>query len=129
MSNAGRSSVEVAEIREQTEFESYLEELCAAVGRVERRNALRDDARGLLLPLERKRIEPMAAQLDPHPVSAKHQALHHVVANADGSDEAVLAQVRSWVLPELNLGPESDWIVDDTGLPQQGPHSVGVAHP
>jgi SRSO17 transposase len=39
-----------------------------------------------------------------------------------------LAKVRAWVLPELNLGRESYWIVDDTGLPKKGSHSVGVAH-
>jgi SRSO17 transposase len=32
---------------------------------------------GLLLPGERKSIEPMAARLEPAHVQAKHQSLHH----------------------------------------------------
>jgi SRSO17 transposase len=116
-------------VKDVTEFEAYLDELCEPLGQVKRRVGLRDDTHGLLLPLERKSMEPLAAHLDPDPVSAKHQSLHHFATQAAWSDEAVLAKVRAWGLPELNLGRESDWVVDDTGLPKKGQHSVGVAHP
>src|ERR1700753_3189851 len=83
---------------------------------------------GLLLPGERKRIEPMAARLDPTHVQAKHQSLHHVVAQADWDDAAVLAAVRAPVLPAIaRHGPGLYWIVDDTSFRRQGAHSVGVA--
>src|SRR3954454_11255502 len=89
-------------------------------------------APGLLLPGERKSIEPMAARLDPGHVQAKHQSLHHVVAQAEWDDAALLAAllaaVRAQVLPAIEgHGPVAYWIVEDSGFPKQGTHSVGVA--
>ena len=80
-----------------------------------------------MLPIERKSIEPLAAHIDPWDVSAKHQSLHHVVAKSDWSDDALLTQVRERVMPTLGLEEGCCWIVDDTGLPKKGQHSVGVA--
>ena len=57
-----------------------------------------------------------------------HQSLHHLVADAPWDDEEMLAQVRQEVLPTMQKhGAVVAWIVDDTGLPKQGKHSVGVA--
>jgi SRSO17 transposase len=82
----------------------------------------------LLLPGERKSVEPMAARLAPGNVRRMHQSLHHVVADAPWSDEELLAQVRGSVLPSLERqGPIQAWIVDDTGFVKKGKHSVGVA--
>jgi SRSO17 transposase len=70
----------------------------------------------------------MAARVEPARVQAAHQSLHHFVAKADWSDAAVLAVVRAQVLPVLGRqGPIRAWIVDDTGFPKKGAHSVGVA--
>jgi SRSO17 transposase len=70
----------------------------------------------------------MAARVEPGRVQAAHQSLHHFVAKADWSDEAVLALVRAEVLPAIERqGPIRAWIVDDTGFPKKGTHSVGVA--
>jgi SRSO17 transposase len=80
-----------------------------------------------MLPIERKSVEPLAAYIDPWNVSAKHQSLHHVVAKSDWSDEELLGRVREWVGPALKLEEGSYWIVDDTGVPKKGQHSVGVA--
>src|ERR687886_755743 len=83
---------------------------------------------GLLLPGERKSVEPMAARVDPARVGAAHQSLHHVVAKAAWDDAALLAAVRAYALPAmLERGPVRAWIVDDTGLPKKGKLSVGVA--
>jgi SRSO17 transposase len=83
---------------------------------------------GLLLPGERKSVEPMAARLAPDNVRRMHQSLHHLVADAPWDDEVLLAQVRQAVLPSMQKQTAvAAWIVDDTAFPKQGKHSVGVA--
>jgi SRSO17 transposase len=70
----------------------------------------------------------MAARLAPENVRRMHQSLHHLVADAPWSDDEMLRQVRQQVLPAMQKdGPVVAWIVDDTGFPKQGKHSVGVA--
>jgi SRSO17 transposase len=70
----------------------------------------------------------MAARLAPDNVRRMHQSLHHLVADAPWNDEEMLRQVRQQVLPAMQKnGPVVAWIVDDTGFPKQGKHSVGVA--
>jgi SRSO17 transposase len=82
----------------------------------------------LLLPGERKSVEPMAARLAPEDCRRMHQSLHHLVADAPWNDEEMLAEVRRYVLPTMQRhGEVVAWIVDDTGFPKQGKHSVGVA--
>jgi SRSO17 transposase len=101
--------------------------LAKAAGHEDRHAPLKDYCKGLLLPGERKSIEPMAARLHPHNVQATRQSLHHLVAKAPWSDETLLEQVRKQVLPALRRhGPVVAWIVDDTGFPKKGKHSVGV---
>src|SRR5436190_4039663 len=79
------------------------------------------------MPAERKSVEPMAAVTAPARVEAQHQSLLHFVANAPWSDEAMLAKVREIVLPEMTrTEPVAAWIIDDTGFPKKGRHSVGV---
>jgi SRSO17 transposase len=83
----------------------------------------------LLLPGERKSVEPMAARLEPSKVSARHQSMHHFVAEAPWSDEGFLAVSRDFALPLFDAhGGVASWVLDDTGFPKQGKHSVGVAH-
>jgi SRSO17 transposase len=80
-----------------------------------------------MLPLERKSVEPMAASIDPLRASARHQALHHFVAKAAWSDDEMLRRVAQWVVARMDLSAGAFWIVDDTGFPKKGEHSVGVA--
>jgi SRSO17 transposase len=89
---------------------------------------LKNYCTGLLLEGERKSVEPMAARLAPDNVRRMHQSLHHLVADAPWSDEDVLEQVRDSVLPAMQQqSPLVAWVVDDTGFPKKGKHSVGVA--
>lgn len=113
---------------ELDEFEAYIAELATALGHADREVPFRGYTTGLLLPLERKSVEPMAARVEPARVGAAHQSLHHFVAKAEWSDAALLAAVRASVLPAIvGHGPIEAWIVDDTGMPKKGRHSVGVA--
>ena len=69
----------------------------------------------------------MAAVTAPAQVAAKHQSLLHFVGNAAWSDTAMLAKVGELVLPAIERGgPIEAWIIDDTGFPKKGRHSVGV---
>src|SRR5918998_553575 len=109
-------------------FAACLDAIAAVVGHSRRAAAARAYCTGLLLPGERKSIEPMAARLAPERVQAAHQSLHHLVAQAEWDDAALLRAVRGQVLPAIERhGPVRYWIVDDTGFPKKGQHSVGVA--
>src|SRR5919202_2440902 len=112
----------------EARFAAYLDGIAAVLGRAGRAAAARAYCAGLLLPGERKSVEPMAARIAPARVQAAHQSLHHVVAKAEWDDAAVLRAVRQRVLPAIERhGPVRYWIVDDTAFPKQGTHSVGVA--
>jgi SRSO17 transposase len=109
-------------------FDAYIDALVSVIGHADRVGPLRDYCTGLLLPGERKSVEPMAALTAPARTAAQHQSLLHFVANAAWSDEAMLSKVREIVLPRIEaLGAIEATIVDDTGFPKKGTHSVGVA--
>ncbi len=109
------------------EFERYLTHLAQGLGHADRHAGLSGYCTGLMLPLPRKSVEPMAARIDPLHASAKHQALHHFVAKSQWSDEQMLRRVAQWVVPHMDMSDSGFWIVDDTGFPKKGSHSVGVA--
>src|SRR6202008_4842328 len=88
---------------QEKRFAAYLDRLAQAAEHVDRVEPLKSYCKGLLLPGERKSVEPMAARLAPH-------------------------DVRQSVLPQMEHdGPVIAWIVDDTGFLKKGTHSVGVA--
>ena len=118
------SSVDGSESR----FAAYVEAIASALGHADRGAPFRSYCAGLLLPCDRKSVEPMAARVQPARVQAAHQSLHHFVAKSDWSDAAVLGAVRARVLPVIERrGPIRALIIDDTGMPTKGKHSVGVA--
>jgi SRSO17 transposase len=108
-------------------FDHYLEHLSEGLGHSDRHAGLRGYCTGLMLPLSRKSVEPMAARVDPMHASARHQALHHFVAKAEWSHEEMLRRVCQWVIPKMDFSGGGWWIIDDTGFPKKGRHSVGVA--
>ena len=114
--------------RIESRFSAYVEGLASVIGHKDREQPLRDYCAGLMLQGERKSVEPIAAVTAPARVAAQHQSLLHFVGEGRWSDERVLAKVRELVLPEIERhGPIETWIIDDTGLPKKGRHSVGVA--
>jgi SRSO17 transposase len=109
-------------------LEAYIDGLASVIGHADRVGPLHDYCIGLMLPAERKSVEPMAAMTAPDRASAQHQSLLHFVGKGEWSDAKVLAKVRDMVLPGIERhGAVRAWIIDDTGFPKQGRHSVGVA--
>ena len=120
MSRLGREGSEAR-------FASFVEALVGVIGHADRATPLRDYCTGLLMPADRKSVEPMAAVTAPSRVAAQHQSLLHFVGQSAWSDEAVLAKVRELTLPAIERSrPVEAWIVDDTSFPKKGRHSVGV---
>jgi len=112
----------------ESRFSGYVEGLASVLGHADREGPLRDYCVGLVMPGERKSVEPMAAVTAPGRVAAQHQSLLHFVGQSEWSDEKVLSKVRELVLPAMERdGPIEVWIIDDTGFPKQGKQSVGVA--
>src|ERR1035438_9747696 len=110
-------------------FDRYLDAISGELGHVDRIAPFRAYCTGLLLPGERKSVEPMAALIDPTNVRQSHQSLHHFVSTSAWDDQAVLARVGELTIPVLQKRePVRAWIVDDTGIPKKGKHSVGVSH-
>jgi SRSO17 transposase len=111
-----------------TRFATYVEGLTSVIGHADRAKPLRDYCVGLMMPCERKSVEPMAAVTAPSRVAAQHQSLLHFIGEGRWSNAKVLGKVREMVLPEMERhGPIEAWMIDDTGFPKQGRHSVGVA--
>ena len=115
------------DIADTARFVAYVEGLASVIGHADRVKPLQDYCIGLLMPGERKSVEPMAAITAPSRVAAQHQSMLHFVGEGRWSDDKVLAKVREMVLPQIERhGAIEAWIIDDTGFPKQGRHSVGV---
>ncbi len=114
-------------MEELREFERYMAHLSEGLGHADRHAGLRGYCTGLMSPLKRKSVEPMASHLAPTATRSRHQSLHHFVADSAWSDEQMLLRVAQWVVPAMDFSQGGWWIVDDTGFPKQGVHSVGVA--
>src|SRR5216117_4342818 len=108
----------------ESRFSAYVEDLVSVIGHADRAKPLRDYCLGLMMPCERKSVEPMAAITAPERTAAQHQSLLHFIGEGRWSDEKVLAKVRELVLPQLERhGPVEAWIIDDTSFPKKGQHS------
>src|SRR5512142_1043997 len=111
----------------EARFAAYVEGLASVIGHADRTGPLRDYCTGLMLPGERKSVEPMAARTAPARTAAQHQSLLHFVGVATWSDDKVLAKVREMVLPAIEMdGPIVACSIEDTLFPKQGQHSVVV---
>lgn len=106
--------------RSVEEFKDFMMPLSSTVGRAERRVAATLYVEGLLLPGERKSIEPMAERLQ-----VDGQRLQQFITDSPWKEERVWRAIREEVVP--HLGPLQAWVVDETGWVKQGKYSVGVA--
>ncbi len=104
-------------------FDRYIEPYCRAFGHKAQRRWAPFYLRGLLAPGDRKSIEPLANRMAPEDV----QQLHHFVSTSKW-DTAPLEDVLLEKADQLVGGDDAHLIIDDTGIPKKGDHSVGVAH-
>ena len=112
----------------EARFCAYAAELASVLGHADRVRPFEDYCVGLLSAEGRKSVEPLAAATAPERTAAQHQSLLHFVAQAPWSDQAMLTGIRELVLPSITREePIQAWIIDDTGYPKKGTHSVGVA--
>jgi SRSO17 transposase len=102
-------------------LEQFLVDLLEPIGRRERRHWGAVYVRGLLLEGERKSIEPMARRLP----DGNEQAMQQFVGQSPWGWKPVWERLARRMVRELE--PEAVWVIDDTGFPKQGMHSVGVA--
>lgn len=107
---------------------AYITDLASELGDARRIGPMSSYCTGLLMPAARKSVEPMAAMMAPTRTAAQHQSMLHLVGKADWSDAAVMSRIRAYAIPRIAAqGAISAWIIDDTGFPKKGKHSVGVA--
>src|SRR5262245_14343678 len=111
----------------ERELTEYVESMIADMGRPERRRAMGWYMTGLLLDGERKSIEPMAARLvdDAGEIEAMRQRLQQCVSISGWSDRELLDRLALKL--DRDLPGIEAFVVDDTGHPKKGKHSVGVA--
>ena len=105
----------------EDELQHWLGPFVARLGRKEQRRWAPFYLKGLILPGERKSIEPMAARVAP----AETQQLHHFVSTSPWASAALEEELVK-AADRLVGGPDAVLVVDDTALVKQGRHSVGV---
>src|SRR5262245_26511410 len=107
------------------ELATFASRMTDGMGRPERRDALGHYITGLLLEGERKSIAPMAERLSAFGGGeAMRQRLQQAVVVAKWSEVELFRRVAR----ELTAIPELEaFVIDDTGFPKKGEHSVGVA--
>lgn len=109
--------------RLREELEQFVDGLSSGMRHRVQRERTREYVVGLLLEGDRKSMEPMAARLAPDGVEAKRQALQHFVTHSPWRDDCIRSALARRFDGDME---EAVWIVDDTGFPKQGKHSVGV---
>ena len=107
-----------------------MEEFVGTIGAtlsVPQRRRFAEYAQGLPLPGERKSMEPLAARLDPEHAMARYKTFQRFISVSSWDDHAVRhAGFRFAERALLRGKPPLAWLVDDTGFPKQGKHSVFV---
>lgn len=109
------------------DLDACLNAVVGTLGHPRRRHWCERYVRGVLLDGQRKSIEPMAARLAAIELGEEdyEQALQQFINQSPWDEQAVLDSLQAWV--GRQFGTEGFLILDDTGFPKQGQHSVGVA--
>lgn len=108
-------------------FNVYLEKLATKLGGAGREASFKDHCHGLILPLRRKRSEPVDNSVDLEYEQACIRALDHFVPKATRSVRTLLSGMAPWILHWHRSSTPPYWIIDHTSICRRGgPHSVGV---
>lgn len=67
------------------------------------------------------------SRIDEKVMDSEYQSLHHFLANSPWDDRAVCAQISRDANNLLGGSPETCLLIDPSGIPKKGTHSVGVA--
>ena len=111
----------------RSDLTSFLDEVAGTLGHPRRRRWCDAYLRGILLDGHRKSVEPMAARLQAIEQGEEdyEQALQQFLNQSPWDEQELLDGLHPWI--GRRFGPEGFLIIDDTGFPKQGEHSVGVA--
>jgi hypothetical protein len=112
----------------ESRFVAYVDGLAGVIGHGDRERPLRDYCTGLVMPCERKSVEPMAAVTAPARVGAQHQSLLHFVGEAPWSDENVLAKAAQLQSRETCAGKFLDAVRLDEGISERGHSSPSFVY-
>ena len=114
--------------RLRDELTAFLEDLTADLGRADRRRWALAYVRGLLLDGDRKSAGAMAERLAAIDRTGRdyEQGLQQLLADSPWPDRPVRDRLARWAAARSGRG-ERVVVVDDTGFPKKGRHSVGVA--
>ena len=106
---------------------SFLDDVVGTMGNARRRRWCDAYLRGVLLDGHRKSVEPMAARLKAIEQGDEdyEQALQQFLNQSPWDEQDLLDGLHTWI--GRRFGGEGYLIIDDTGFPKQGGHSVGVA--
>lgn len=115
---AGLSERELARVRGR--LVEFTGEMFASMARKDQRAWGECYVRGLMLDGKRKSIEPMAARL----ADGDEQCLQQFVNQSPWDEVPVRRALARRMSRELSA---EAWVIDDTGFPKFGKHSVGVA--
>jgi SRSO17 transposase len=109
------------------ELTSFLDDVAGTLGRARRRRWCDAYLRGVLLDGHRKSVEPMAARLKAIERGGEdyEQALQQFLNQSPWNEQDLLDALHTWIAERF--GTDGFLIIDDTGFPKQGEHSVGVA--
>ena len=106
---------------ERSRLARFLAQALSGLGRTERQRWGEVYVRGLLSTTERKTAARLAQRLP----DGDEQALQQFVGQSPWAWEPVRERLAQQTIKQLQ--PVAAWVIDDTGFPKKGDHSVGVA--
>src|SRR6478735_1424541 len=109
------------------ELAIFLDQIAGGLGHPRRRRWCEVYLRGLLLDGHRKSIEPLASRLKAVEQGTEdyEQAIQQFINQSPWDEQDVLTELQRWI--SQRFASSGFLILDDTGFPKQGEHSVGVA--